>query len=126
MVSEIMTEPFGTNYPPALRASIRLLQAILSTCWPRIPHYCNDIVKPLMICWLNVEEEDAFPEGGPSAAELKGELVKTADMLAAVMRALNLDLRTRVSPLIQADPQLGTLFKSGENSRSGPEAQLVS
>ncbi|RYP66596.1 hypothetical protein DL769_006003 [Monosporascus sp. CRB-8-3] len=111
MVSEIMTDPFGTQHPPSLLSAIRLLQAIMSTCWPRIPHYCNEIIKALMLCWLNIEEEDSFPVGDPSPARLKSELTKAADMLSAVMQAAKMDMDERVAPLVEKEPQLRELFK---------------
>ena len=122
-----MTEPFGTQYPPGLSSAIGLLQAILRTCWPRIPHYCNEIIKALMVCWLNVEEEEEglFPSGGPDAAQLQGEMTKTADMLAVVMKAADLDMDERVSPLIKTEPQLGKLFKLANSSNSGGSSHEV-
>ncbi|RYP02589.1 hypothetical protein DL764_005715 [Monosporascus ibericus] len=108
---EIMTDPFGTQHPPSLLSAIRLLQAIMSTCWPRIPHYCNEIIKALMLCWLNIDEEDAFPDGNLGPASLKSELTKAADMLSAVMQGAKMDIEERVAPLVEKEPQLGELFK---------------
>ncbi|RYP17294.1 hypothetical protein DL765_004585 [Monosporascus sp. GIB2] len=111
MVSEIMTDPFGTQHPPSLLSAVKLLHAIMSTCWPRIPHYCNEIIKALMLCWLNIGEEDAFPDGDPGPASLKSELTKAADMLSAVMQAAKMDMEERVAPLVEKEPQLRELFK---------------
>ncbi|RYO80948.1 hypothetical protein DL762_007385 [Monosporascus cannonballus] len=111
MVSEIMTDPFGAQHPPSLLSAIKLLRAIMSTCWPRIPHYCNEIIKALMLCWLNIEEGDAFPDGDPGPASLKSELTKAADMLSAVMQAAKMDMEERVAPLVEKEPQLRELFK---------------
>ncbi|RYP89249.1 hypothetical protein DL770_004468 [Monosporascus sp. CRB-9-2] len=111
MVSEIMTDPFGTQHPPSLLSAIRLLQAMMSTCWPRVPHYCNEIIKALMLCWLNIEEEDAFPDGDLGRASLKSELTKAADMLSAVMQAANMDMEERIAPLVEKESQLRELFK---------------
>ncbi|RYP35519.1 hypothetical protein DL767_003773 [Monosporascus sp. MG133] len=111
MVSEIMTDPFGTQHPSSLISAIRLLQAIMSTCWPRIPHYCNEIIKALMLCWLNIEDEDAFRDSDLGPASLKLELTKAADMLSAVMQAAKMDMGERVAPLVEKEPQLKELFK---------------
>ncbi|XDG09944.1 hypothetical protein ABKA04_009559 [Annulohypoxylon sp. FPYF3050] len=111
MVSEVMTDPFGTKHPPTLTSAIQLLQAILRNCWPRIPHYCNEIVKTLMLCWLNIEDEDSFPDSSPVANDLKAGLTQTADMLSAVMKASQGDLQDRVGVLIEKEPQLRNLFK---------------
>ena len=75
-----------------------------------MPHYCNDIVRGLMLCWLNVEEEEA-DEGSFPAAELKAELVKAADMLAAIMQAVDDDMDERVARLVEAEPGLLELFR---------------
>ncbi|KAI1499362.1 hypothetical protein F5X99DRAFT_419961 [Biscogniauxia marginata] len=110
MVSEILTDPFGTKHPPSLLSATKLLQAILCSCWPRVPRYFNEIVKMLMLCWLNVEDEDAFPDGGPSRTQLKDELTRTSQMLSAIMKAAESDMSERVSPLIEKEPQLRNLF----------------
>ncbi|KAI1382419.1 hypothetical protein F4677DRAFT_440213 [Hypoxylon crocopeplum] len=116
MVSDILTDPFGTKHPPTLYSAAKLLQAVLRNCWPRIPHYGNEVVKMLMLCWLNIEDEESFPSTGPSADDLKAELTKTADMLAAVMKAAKEDLSERVNPLIEKEPHLSQLFRTNNSS----------
>ncbi|KAI0889580.1 uncharacterized protein GGS22DRAFT_182924 [Annulohypoxylon maeteangense] len=111
MVSEIMTDPFGTKHPPTLASATQLLQTILRNCWPRIPHYCNEVVKILMLCWLNIEDEDSFSSTSPIANDLKVELTKTADILSAVMKASKVDFHERVGVLIEKEPQLSKLFR---------------
>lgn len=112
MVSEIMTSPFGTKHPPTLRSATNLLQAVLRTCWPRIPHYRNDIVKMLMLCWLNIEDEESLSPDSPTAKELISGLANAADMLYAVTKAAHVDLSECVNPLVEKEPQLTNLFKS--------------
>ncbi|KAI1336057.1 hypothetical protein F5Y15DRAFT_419273 [Xylariaceae sp. FL0016] len=115
MISEIMTDPFGTKHPPTLLIANRFLQAILSSCWPRMPHYCNDIVKILVLCWLNINDEDSFPPGSPSPAELRSDLAKTAAMLQTIMKAANEDMGPRIDPIIEKEPGLDSLFKHKES-----------
>ncbi|KAI0134985.1 hypothetical protein F4814DRAFT_6008 [Daldinia grandis] len=110
MLSEVMTDPFGTKHPPALTSATDLLQTILRSCWPRIPHYCNDIIKILMLCWLNIEDEESFPPNSPVANELKSDLTQTANMLSAIMKVAQTDFKERVNPLIEKEPQLSKLF----------------
>ncbi|KAI1635608.1 hypothetical protein F4809DRAFT_663900 [Biscogniauxia mediterranea] len=116
MTSEILTDPFGTKHPPSLLAAVQLLQAILRSCWPRIPGRENEIIKTLMLCWLNIDDdEEAFPgDGQPSPADLKAELTKTAQMLSAIMKAARVDMSERVGPLIEKEPQLSALFQDYE------------
>ncbi len=114
MISEILVDPFGTKYPPALLSATHLLQAVLRTCWPRIPHYCNEIIKIAMLSWLNIEDEDSFPPNKQTKLELKQQLIKTVEILSAVMAAAKLDMSDRVCPLVAKDPQLHSLFISYE------------
>ena len=117
MTCAILAEPFGTTHPPMLQSATAVLQALLRTCWPRVPHYCNDIVRGLMLCWLNVEEEYE-EEGSFPAAELKAELVKAADMLAAVMQAVDDNMDERVATLVKAEPGLLELFRPAKSRDS--------
>ncbi|KAI1299152.1 hypothetical protein F5Y03DRAFT_397773 [Xylaria venustula] len=112
MVSEILLDPFGTNYPPVLLSATRLLQAILQTCWPRIPNYCNEIIKIVMLCWLNIEDEDSSPSNKLIKTEIQQQLIRTVEMLSAIMTAAKLDMSDRVSLLVAKDPQLRSLFTS--------------
>ncbi|KAH9883763.1 hypothetical protein F4778DRAFT_801046 [Xylariomycetidae sp. FL2044] len=124
MLTEIITDPFGTQHPPTLLSATRLLQAVLRNCWPRIPHYGNEVIKMLMLCWLHICDEDrdggssvGDDGGGGSASDpemLKTELVKTADMLAAIMKAANVNMSERVGVLVEKEPLLGGLFRDGD------------
>ncbi|KAI1125949.1 hypothetical protein F5Y10DRAFT_222060 [Nemania abortiva] len=114
MLSEILVDPFGTKHPPTVLSATLLLQAVLQACWPRVPHYCNEIIKMVMLAWLNIEEDDDFPPGKPTKAELKQQLTRTVEMLSAVTVAANLDMFDRVRPLVAKDPQLKPLFTSCE------------
>ncbi|KAI0854093.1 hypothetical protein F5Y00DRAFT_876 [Daldinia vernicosa] len=115
MLSEVMIDPFGTKHPPTLSSATNLLQAILRNCWPRIQHYCNEVIKMIMLCWLNIEDEESLPPNSPIANDLKSRLTQTANMLSAIMKAAQIDFRQRVDPLIEKEPQLKELF-GGMNS----------
>ncbi|KAI0397811.1 hypothetical protein F5Y17DRAFT_454696 [Xylariaceae sp. FL0594] len=110
LVTEVLTDPFGTKYPPTLLSAIRLLQEVLQACWPRMPHYCNEVLRCTMLCWLNIEDDDALQSDQLAKAQLKQQLVKTMEMLTAVMNASSLDMLDRVSPLVTKEPQLQPLF----------------
>ncbi|KAI0553635.1 hypothetical protein F4679DRAFT_429842 [Xylaria curta] len=116
MISEILVDPFGTQYPPALLSAIYLLQAVLRTCWPRVPHYCNEIIKITMLAWLNIDEDDSLSTKEPTKTELKRQLSKTVEILSAITTAAKLDMSDRVRPLVAKDPQLRHLFTSCEAS----------
>ncbi|KAI0428835.1 hypothetical protein F5Y09DRAFT_357364 [Xylaria sp. FL1042] len=110
MISEVLVDPFGIKYPPTLLSATHLLQAVLQTCWPRIPHYCNEIIKTTMLCWLNIEDEDSSLTNKQAKTDLKQQLVRTVEMLSAVMTAAKLNISDRVCPLVTKDPQLRSLF----------------
>ncbi|KAI0114033.1 hypothetical protein GGR51DRAFT_475584 [Nemania sp. FL0031] len=114
MISEILVDPFGTKHPPTLLSATRLLQAVLKMCWPRVPHYCNEIIKMAMVAWLNIDEDDDFPPGTPTKTELKHQLTRTVEILSAITEAVKLDMSDRVRPLVAKDPQLRPLFSSCE------------
>jgi hypothetical protein len=86
----------------------------MRNCWPRIPHYCNDIIKLLMLCWLNIEDEESLLEDS-NADELKSELTKAASMLSAVMEAAGNNMQDRVAPLIKTEPGLAGLFRTTDS-----------
>jgi hypothetical protein len=75
-----------------------------------MPHYCNEIIRITMMCWLNIEDEDSFPSGKPTKAELKQQLTKTVEILSAIMIAAKQDMSDRVSPLVAKEAQLRPLF----------------
>ncbi|KAI0131979.1 hypothetical protein BJ170DRAFT_679875 [Xylariales sp. AK1849] len=111
IISEITSDPFGTKHLPAVLAAIQLLQAIMRCCWPRIKTYCDEIIRILTVCYLNIEDEDSFPVGPPSKGHIKSQLARAAETLAAVMKSEDTNLFQRVSPLIEKEPVLAKLFK---------------
>ncbi|KAK8033583.1 poly polymerase protein [Apiospora marii] len=132
MISEIMTNPFGTKHTPSLLASIHLLQAVLRCCWPRILGYQNEIIRILTVCWLNIADEDTWSTSdntAPKKEDLEAQLTKAAAMLSSIIHnnsqqeqdqpAILLD--DLVSPLIKKEPLLAPLFTSlHHNSTSSP------
>ncbi|KAI0438800.1 hypothetical protein F4803DRAFT_81694 [Xylaria telfairii] len=116
MISEILIDPFGTQYPPTLLSAIHLLQAVLQTCWPRVPHYCNEIIKIAMLSWLNIEDDSSSTKES-TKVELKQQLIRTIEALSAIMTAAKLEMSERVRPLVAKDPQLRCLFTSCEVKR---------
>ncbi|KAK8128712.1 hypothetical protein PG984_009820 [Apiospora sp. TS-2023a] len=125
MISEIMTNPFGTKHTPSLLAAIQLLQAVLRCCWPRISGYQNEIIRILTVCWLNIADEDDWATSdntAPTKEVLEVELTKTAAMLSSIIRnnsqedqdqdRSSIVLDDLVSPLIKKEPLLAPLFAS--------------
>ncbi|KAI1818344.1 hypothetical protein GGS20DRAFT_581455 [Poronia punctata] len=110
LVTEILTDPFGTKYPQALLSATLLLQEVLQTCWPRAQHYCNVVIRCIMICWLNIEDDDSLTTDKRTEAQLKQHLARVAETLFAIMAAAKLDISDRLSPLVGKEPRLRSLF----------------
>lgn len=112
MISDILIDPFGTEHPPALRAATKLLQTIMRCCWPRVPNYCNAILKMLAICWLHTEDDDDYRSPLAGKLELREQLTRAAAMLCAIMGASDADTSfyDLVAPLVQKEPSLKGLL----------------
>jgi hypothetical protein len=113
MLSTIMTDPFATAAPATLISSMKALQSVLANCWPRIPKtpWQDEIINDLVLCWLNLID-DKSTHLNSVQADIERELVKSADVLAAVLEAGDVELSTVVAPLIAKEPLLGRLFSN--------------
>ncbi|KAK7955930.1 uncharacterized protein PG986_005152 [Apiospora aurea] len=119
MISEIMTNPFGTKHTQSLLATIQLLQAILRCCWPRISGHQNEVIRILTVCWLAIADEDAWTSDSstPTKEDLEAQLAKAAAMLSSIIRnntggqdQPDMKLDDLVSPLVKKEPLLAPLF----------------
>ncbi len=106
MFSAIMTDPFAMSYPGTLSATIKALEATMTSCWPRILNspWQEEITKILVVCWLNVHESNN------NSGDIDAELVKAAGMLSAVMKAGDIDVAAKMRPLVVKEPRLKKLF----------------
>lgn len=53
-----LAAPFATAYPALLQASVKAVQTIIITDWPRIAHHRGEILKGLAMCWCRIEDEE--------------------------------------------------------------------
>ena len=58
MLTRILAAPFATTYPPLLQASVKLIQTIIVTHWPRISHHKGEILKGITTCWCRIGEDE--------------------------------------------------------------------
>ncbi|KAJ4383769.1 hypothetical protein N0V85_008407, partial [Neurospora sp. IMI 360204] len=120
MLSTILTDPFASLHPPTLLSAIKALQAVLATCWPRIPNspWQDEIINSLVLCWLNL---DASGSSGDNFPVIRQALVHTADALAAVLATEveegkpTINLSEVVAPLVAKEPSLSQLFSAASN-----------
>lgn len=114
MLSTIISDPFAPAAPTTLLAAIKALQAVLQTCWPRIPNspWQDEIVNALSLCWLVTC--DQITTTRPST--ILSELSATGAMLAAVLRTQDIELADVVRPLVEKEPMLAELLDSSSPS----------
>lgn len=115
MYSEMLSDPFAPRYPEYLFAAIRGLQAVMRNCWPRVatPHHQGEVLKALTLGWLSLQDDDgSFGDETQNAsrAELRGALVETAAMLAAISSTAGTNLSEQTSQLVARDESLKALF----------------
>jgi hypothetical protein len=119
MLSTIMTDPFAPVAPATLLAAIKALQAVLTNCWPRIPHspWQDEIINALVLSWLHLAEH-SHGTTAKTHTHLQQELLTSSRALAAVLKmtggetASAIDLSSHVAPLVEKDPRLAALFPS--------------
>ena len=108
LLSDILSEPFGTAYPPLLIATIQTLQTIILTDWPRISAHRAEVLRGLTFCWLKLMED------GPKVAsfyELKQGLKDALKLLKAAVRN-EVDIDADIKLLSQSDGRLTELLIS--------------
>lgn len=110
MLSTILSDPFAPAAPTTLLAAIKALQAVLQTCWPRIPNspWQDEIVNALSLCWLATCDQNTSTR----SSGILSELSATGAMLAAVVRTQDVELADVVRPLVEKEPLLAGLFDS--------------
>ncbi|KAH0565690.1 hypothetical protein GP486_000909 [Trichoglossum hirsutum] len=108
MLSDILSEPFATAYPPLLITTIQTLQTIILTDWPRIAAHRAEVLRGLTFCWLKLMED------GPKVAsfnELKQGLKDSLKLLKAAVQN-EVDIDADVKLLSQSDERLAELLIS--------------
>jgi hypothetical protein len=112
MLSTILSDPFAPAAPATLLAAVKALQAVLQTCWPRIPNspWQDEIINALTLCWLAACDQTTRPSA------ILSELSATGAMLSAVLRTKGVNLADVVAPLVQKEPPLAALFASSPSS----------
>lgn len=106
MLSSILTNPFGTAYPPLLLQATQALQALVLNAWPRMGVHVGDVLKCVCVPYLRVAEEGA---GVEALGNVRTELKRVVEMLRAAVKG-QCDFEAEVSKLVEADARLEELF----------------
>jgi len=111
ILTTVLTDPFGPARPSLLLSGMKTLQAVILNCWPRIAldkGHRMEVVKMLVLCWKNLSEgeEDGKEKG---LDEVKEELKVAGKLLVGAVEK-EVDFRTELMPLFEADPGLVEVF----------------
>jgi hypothetical protein len=105
LLSDVLSEPFGTAYPPLLIATVTTLQTIILTDWPRISAHRPEVLRGLVFCWLRLMED----QPNPGLNELKQGLKDAVKLLKAAVRD-EVDIDKDIKLLLQSDGRLTELL----------------
>ena len=106
MLTDILTNPFGTAHAPSLLSAAKAMQSVILNGWPRMPTHRGEVLKALTLCWLQIH--DTTDE---ALAQVRDELRTTVAMLRIAVKA-DCDIDTDFAALIEADDRLEPLFRA--------------
>jgi hypothetical protein len=122
ILSTILTDPFTT--PSLLYSAIVGLSTLIQNAWPRIslPAHRRRILMALVICWGNISGlADEYRDGVVSKrvatsgkvvevpGSLREELIKVGRLFVKVVER-DVDMKSELDPIIDADPNLAKLL----------------
>lgn len=111
MLCAIITDPFALGDTETLLSAIRALQATITQAWARMSGWQNEMLKSSVVCWLHVEEDTISEATHVTQKELvRRELINTATIVAAVLKARGGSLTDLTAPLVSKHPSLAGLF----------------
>ncbi|CAG8216980.1 unnamed protein product [Penicillium olsonii] len=120
-----LSNPFGTAYPPLLRAAATATQVIIQNAHPRIWRWRGEILSGLSSCWLHIAADDN-KENAPQLVKLKVELQQATKLLQHVLQnpvpissdtpepgqvQAKLTMHEELKELTDADAELRLLFE---------------
>jgi hypothetical protein len=113
MLFGIMMDPFASSSADTLISAIRAVQTTILQAWPRMPAWYNDTTQALVVCWLNVADQNMPSEkatGTGTRSAVQTELIKTFKVLTAAMPADDNRFADVVEPLLSKDESLRALL----------------
>ena len=102
LLSNTLSHPFATAYPPLLLAALQALEAILKFDWPRVAYHRGEILRGLVTCWLKVEEED---QQRNELEDVRTMIQQDLDLLTAVLTR-NVGFESEYRSLANSDRRL--------------------
>jgi len=105
MISEILSNPFGSAYPLGLVAGNKALQSVIQNGWPRIADNRGEVLKGLTLCWLQLHDQT-----GSEFDQVRAELRKTISLLTVAVQE-SCDIQKEFKDIIAADWRLAGLLE---------------
>jgi tRNA nucleotidyltransferase (CCA-adding enzyme) len=106
LLSDILSDPFSTVYPPLIGVTIQTLQTIILTNWPRIAVHRAEVLRGLTLCWLTLTEDEPKAQ---NLHKMKQGVRDAVELLKAAVRS-EVDIDADIKLLIQSDVRLDKLF----------------
>ena len=106
LLSDMLSAPFATAYPPLLQVALQAVETIIVTDWPRMAYHRGEVLKGLVLCWCRIEDEKDCP------AELKivqRQIKHSVKLLTAVLKR-ELDTEPEYKLLVESDDRLEQLL----------------
>jgi hypothetical protein len=111
ILSTVLTDPFGAARPSLLLAAMKALQVTMMNCWPRMsePVHRMEIIKALVLCWRAVGDDVERQTREKMLSDVRDELKITGRLLVTAVEE-EVDIRSDLEPLVNADPGIRVLF----------------
>lgn len=146
LLSDTLTNPFGTSYLPLIVAAVEATRTLILNAWPRISGWRGEILNAIGVCWVSIwdDEREGTLGGGKDGSEYSDQnkkLDRNGDheyyrenipLLKAEMQELALFLRCAVAasnrdasegddnandPAVDIDSELKLLANADERLR---------
>ena len=106
MLSQILSSPFATAYPPLIEVSVRALRTVVVNIWPRVAYHRGEILEGLLCCWGRLHDEAAQTADLQS---IKSNIEQTVRMVTAILKT-QMDVAIEYQILLQSDSRLQCLL----------------
>lgn len=110
-----MTDPFSVAHPSTVVAAGEALDALLSSCWPRIieTEHAGQILRIITVCWLNLcDQEDETDQAATTSDRnhIRKQLFMSSRIFKSVWARPDLEMQHKLAEALSREPRLAPLF----------------
>lgn len=106
LLSQVLSAPFATAYPPLLEASVHAIDAVVVNIWPRVAYHRGEILEGLIICWCRIHDEETQSK---ELQRIQTDIHHTVELVTAILKT-NIDVAEEYQALIDSDRRLQNLL----------------